>query len=90
MNNDLIQVRVSSEMKEQAEAIFSGIGLKTPDAIRVFLQQCINKNGLPFMPQIKIPNAETLEAMQETDEGKGQTVTLSELRKQMGLDKHDT
>jgi DNA-damage-inducible protein J len=83
--SDLIQIRVSPEMKAQAEAVFSGIGLKTGDAIRVFLQQCINKNGLPFTPEMKTPNAETLEAMQETDERRGHKITLAELRAEMGL-----
>lgn len=86
MSNDLIQIRVSAEMKAEAEAVFSGIGLKTGDAIRVFLQQCINKNGLPFMPETKKPNAETLEAMRETDEGRGNKTTLAELRAEMGLE----
>jgi DNA-damage-inducible protein J len=85
MSSDLIQVRVPSEMKAEAEAVFSGIGLKTGDAIRVFLQQCINKNGLPFMPETKTPNAETLEAMRDSDEGRGHKTTLAELRAEMGL-----
>lgn len=67
--SELIQIRVSPEMKRQADAVFSGMGLRTGDAIRVFLQQCINKNGLPFIPENKTPNLETLEAIKDSENG---------------------
>ncbi len=69
--NDTVQARVSTELKAQAEAIFASMGLKTSDAIRLFLQQSVNSGGLPFQPKAKVPNAETLEAMKEVDNGEG-------------------
>ena len=85
MSNDLIQVRIPHELKIQAEAIFTSIGLKTGDAVRVFFQQCINQNGLPFLLLAKVPNTETLLAMQETDNRQAQKISLSDLRKDMSL-----
>jgi len=84
--NEIIQVRVPSKMKEQAESLFSSMGLKTGEAIRVFLQQSINNGGLPFQPHIKTPNAETLAAMRESEEGRAEKTSLKALRKEMGLD----
>ena len=86
MGSDLIQVRVPSEVKVQAEAIFSGMGMKTGEAIRVFLQQTINSGGLPFQPHLKVPNADTVQAMRESEEGRTEETSLAALRREMGLD----
>lgn len=85
MRNDIIQVRVPTEMRQQADAVFAAIGLKTGEAVRVFLQQSINSGGLPFQPHVKTPNAETRAAMRESEEGGSEAVTLDTLRKEMGL-----
>ena len=85
MSNEVIQVRVPSEMKEQAEQVFASVGLKMGEAIRVFLQQSINSGGLPFQPHMKRPNAETIAAMRESDEGRAEKTSLSSLRAEMGL-----
>jgi len=85
MSNVTVQSRVNPELKAQAESVFARMGMSTADAIRIFLQQSVNDGGLPFQPQAKIPNAETLAAMQDADNGKGQSITLNELRAEMGL-----
>ena len=72
MPNVAIQARVSPELKEEAEAIFSDIGMTTAEAIRVFLKQVVNSGGLPFQPTAKSPNTETLAAMAELESGGGQ------------------
>lgn len=65
MSNTTIQARISQELKDEAEAIFAAIGLKTSDAIRMFLTQSVNDNGLPFRPHARIPNKKTIQAMEE-------------------------
>jgi len=72
MANVTVQSRVSPELKKQADAIFTAMGLSTADAIRIFLQQVVNNGGLPFQPTARRPNAETREAMQEIERGGGQ------------------
>ena len=57
MSSVAVQSRVSPELKAQAEAIFTALGLSTSDAIRMFLQQAVNTGGLPFQPTIGRPNA---------------------------------
>jgi DNA-damage-inducible protein J len=71
MANIVIQSRVKPELKEEAEAIFDAMGLSMGDAIRIFLQQTVNSGRLPFTPTPKLPNAETLAAMNELDRGEG-------------------
>jgi DNA-damage-inducible protein J len=71
MPNSTVQARISSELKQESEAVFTAIGLTTAEAIRLFLQQTVNSGGLPFQPTAKMPNAETLAAMNEIEDDGG-------------------
>lgn len=78
MPNVTVQARVSSELKQEAEAVFSAIGMSTAEAIRVFLQQAVNSGGLPFRPTASTPNAETLAAMMELEDRGGQVFSTTD------------
>lgn len=71
MSNTTVQARISSELKQESEAVFSAIGLSTAEAIRLFLQQTVNSGGLPFQPSAKMPNTETLAALNELEDNGG-------------------
>lgn len=80
MSNVTIQARIDPKLKSQAESIFNEIGLKTSDAIRMFLKQSVNCQGLPFRPQIKNPNKTTIDAMNEIKKGQSKKFnTIEEL-----------
>ena len=81
-STDTLQVRVSSYLKAQADMVFFSFGLKTSEAVRLFLQQSVNSNGLPFQPTARVPNAETLRAIREVEEGLTEEVTLDQLKKE--------
>lgn len=87
MSSELIQVRVPAETKALAESIFAGMGMKTGDAIRIFLQQTINSNGLPFQPTVKQPNTATLEAMEEIQQGKAEKMDFDTFYEEFGFNK---
>ena len=53
MTTITVQSRVNPELKEEAEAVFSSMGMSIADAIRIFLHQCVNQDGLPFRPATK-------------------------------------
>ena len=76
--NTHVQARVTPELKEQADAILNAMGLKTAEAIRLFLQQVVNTGGLPFQPRAKVPNADTIVAMKEMEEGGGKVYNSPE------------
>ena len=78
MDNIIVQSQVDPELKKQADAIFAAMGLSTADAIRLFLQEVVNSGGLSFQPTARRPNAETREAMQELENGGGQTFTTTQ------------
>ena len=61
----VINIRVNDEVKKEAETIFKSLGLNMSVTMNLFLKKCINENGIPF--DLKIPNKETIEAMEETN-----------------------
>jgi len=73
-----VQARVSPELKEQADTILNAMGLKTAEAIRLFLQQVVNTGGLPFQPRTKVANADTIDAMKELEAGGGKVYNSPE------------
>jgi DNA-damage-inducible protein J len=78
MSKVTVQARIDPELKAEAEAVFSAIGLSTAEAIRVFLQQSVNSGGLPFQPTAKKANVEPLVAMQELEAHDGRTFQTTE------------
>lgn len=65
-----INARIEPALKMQAEAILHKVGLSTAEAIRLFYSQVCLQNGLPF--EVKIPNKQTLHAIEELESGKGE------------------
>ena len=64
-----IRARVEPELKSEAEAILKEVGLSSSEAMRLFLHQIVRQRGLPF--EVKIPNAETVAAIESIQAGKG-------------------
>ena len=63
MNTNL-NIRTDKEVKENAERIFSELGISMTTAVNMFLRQTIRHGGIPF--ELKVtPNAKTLEAIEE-------------------------
>lgn len=54
-----INIRIDSELKENAEALFSDLGLSMTAAITIFLKSCVNSNGIPFELRRNHPVKET-------------------------------
>ena len=43
-----LQIRIDDNIKKRADELFLSLGLDTQTAIRIFIQQAIENNGLPF------------------------------------------
>ena len=86
MSNATIQIRIDSEIKEHAEAVFAAMGLKTSEAIRMFLQQTINDEALPFHPHAKKPNKATLQAFKGAETGDYSDSSLEDFKKSLETD----
>ncbi|AFC72518.1 DNA-damage-inducible protein J [Rickettsia rhipicephali str. 3-7-female6-CWPP] len=72
---EYIRLRVSADIKIEAEEIFKQMGMTMSEAMRMFLNQCINSGGLPFKPHIKIPNEKTIKTFEDTDKQIGLTIS---------------
>ena len=68
---EMIRARVEPELKRQAEELFSSLGLSTTEAITLFYKQVTLHRGLPF--SVRMPNAETFEALKQARDGEGLT-----------------
>ncbi|GHV36339.1 ACP phosphodiesterase [Spirochaetia bacterium] len=68
VQNSLIQVRVTEDIKNDADTLFGDLGLDTPTAIRIFLKQSIEQHGLPFAVKQYTPNAQTIAAIEEAEQ----------------------
>ena len=59
------QIRIDSNIKEQANSLFLSLGLDMSSAVNIFLRQCILRGGLPFSVELPHFNQTTLEAIKE-------------------------
>ncbi len=67
MSTITTSVRIDSNLKREADALFSELGLTFSSAINAFLKQSVREQGLPFRLTMDIPNAETIAAMKEAE-----------------------
>ena len=82
MANSNINIRVDSDVKAQAQRLFSDLGMDLTTAVNVFLRQSIEQGGIPFMIQRRY-GAETEQAMKEARDiinGKVATGTYASAR----------
>ena len=64
-----MSIRMDSEVKHQAQALFSDFGLDMTTAINMFLKQSIRERAIPFRicQGRDEPNEQTLAALLEAD-----------------------
>ncbi len=63
-----VSFRIDSELKAQADSLFSSLGMNMTTAFNIFLRQSVRERSIPFNITMNTPNAETLAAMQETED----------------------
>ena len=65
----VVRARIDSDTKTRATEALRAMGLSVSDAIRLLLLRVADEKQLPFT--VRVPNAATVKAMKELDEGKG-------------------
>jgi DNA-damage-inducible protein J len=63
-----MNIRMQSDIKEQAKQILSEYGLDMTTAVNMFFRKVIATQGIPFDLRPDAPNAETIAAMKEADD----------------------
>ena len=62
-----VTFRVDDELKAQADALFSELGMSLSTAFNIFLRQSVREQQLPFSVTKNIPNAVTVAAMEAAE-----------------------
>jgi DNA-damage-inducible protein J len=57
-NTSNVSFRVDTDVKNQADKLFSQLGLNMTTAFNMFLRQSIREGSIPFTVTINTPNAE--------------------------------
>ena len=65
-----ITMRMDEDLKAQAEELFADLGLNMTSAFTIFVKQAIREQRIPFTISRDIPNAETMEAIEEVKQMK--------------------
>lgn len=69
-------IKLDKDIKQEAQEIFAKLGLTLGEAINLFLNQVKLNKGLPF--EVKIPNDETLKAIDEVEKGKTEPISVQD------------
>jgi DNA-damage-inducible protein J len=64
----MVHVRVDKKIKAKSAKALAAMGISVSDAVRMLLVRVAGDGALPF--EVKIPNRETIAAMQDAAHGK--------------------
>lgn len=62
-----VSFRMDTELKAEAEALFSELGMNLSTAFNIFVRQSLREGGIPFAIKLEEPNKETIAAMLEAE-----------------------
>lgn len=62
-----ISIRMDSDLKTQADALFGELGMNLTTAFNIFVRQSLREGGIPFDIKLDQPNKETIAAMLEAE-----------------------
>ncbi|VJM87680.1 addiction module antitoxin, RelB/DinJ family [Streptococcus pneumoniae] len=69
MSKMSISIRLDSEVKEQAQQVFSNLGMDITTAVNIFLRQAIQYQGLPFDVRLD-ENRKLLQVLTDLDQNR--------------------
>ena len=62
-----ISIRMDSDLKAQADALFGELGMNLSTAFNIFVRLALREGGIPFEISLNQPNKETIAAMLEAE-----------------------
>jgi len=60
-----LSIRMDAGLKQEAEELFTYLGMNFTTAINLFVRQSVRRQRIPFDLTRDVPNSETLEAVAE-------------------------
>lgn len=82
-NTTNLNIRVDKDLKREAEAIFSELGLNLSTATNIFLRCAVRYGGIPFSLRIEKPNAETRAAIDDVNNNRNMSKTFDSISELM-------
>ena len=84
-----LSIRMERALKEQAESLFSDLGMNMTTAFTVFVRQSVRQGKIPFEISLNKPNPETLAALREIEDMRAGTIpkcsmSVVDFAKEMG------
>ena len=74
-------LRLEEETFKEAKEILNALGMNFTQAVNIFASMVVQEKGLPFV--VKLPNKETIKAMQEVENRETEVVSFDELKEEM-------
>ena len=74
--DSVVRARIDRDTKVRATEALNAMGLTVSDAIRLLLLRVADEKRLPFA--VQVPNATTVKAMKQLDDGKGKRFSGAE------------
>ena len=62
-----ISIRMDSDLKAQADALFTELGMNLTTAFNIFVRQSLREGRIPFEIKLERPNRETMAALLEAE-----------------------
>lgn len=62
-----ISIRMDTDLKAQADALFAELGMNLSTAFNIFVRQSLREGRIPFDIALNQPNKETIAAMLEAE-----------------------
>jgi len=63
---ETIEVQVDDHTKAELDSLFSGLGLDTPTAVKIFFAKSLEYDGIPFAVNHRSLSPDMLEAVEDT------------------------
>ena len=91
MSNQTINlsIRMDKNLKEQADSLFSELGMNMTTAMNVFVRQSVRQGKIPFEIATYKPNNTTLAAIREVEDMRSgkipkQSMSVADFAREMG------
>jgi DNA-damage-inducible protein J len=77
LKNTDVRCRIDEDLKERVTAVLSACGLTISEAMRLFLLQVVETQGLPF--EVRVPSDKTARALVQAREIRSRFDSMDEL-----------
>ena len=85
MRTAFVRARVEPHLKDMAEGILEALGITPTQAVSMLYKQIVFRHEWPV--ELKVPNAETVQVFEDTDQGVGlvESENVDEMFKKLGI-----